>query len=148
MRRTKPSRLLPSLPLLLLLLLPLASRCEPIPDHQPQVQCSRSCVAEDCNSMGIKYGKYCGVGWSGCPGEKPCDDLDACCKIHDECVEKKGMMSVWCHEKFKRCIKKVKKSGKLGFSKECPYEVAMPTMIQGMDMAILFSQIGSNQAEL
>lgn len=41
-------------------------------------------------AVGIRYGKYCGVGWSGCPGEKPCDDLDACCKIHDECVDKKG----------------------------------------------------------
>lgn len=42
-------------------------------------------------AIGIRYGKYCGVGWTGCPGEKPCDDLDACCKIHDECVEKKGI---------------------------------------------------------
>lgn len=42
------------------------------------------------SAIGIRYGKYCGVGWSGCPGEKPCDDLDACCKIHDECVEKNG----------------------------------------------------------
>ncbi|TXG48293.1 hypothetical protein EZV62_027587 [Acer yangbiense] len=32
----------------------------------------------------------CGVEWTGCPGEKPCDDLDACCKIYDECVEKKS----------------------------------------------------------
>ncbi|KAK0578689.1 hypothetical protein LWI29_014512 [Acer saccharum] len=31
----------------------------------------------------------CGVEWTGCPEEKPCDDLDACCKIYDECVEKK-----------------------------------------------------------
>ncbi|XP_033510234.1 phospholipase A2-beta-like isoform X2 [Nicotiana tomentosiformis] len=52
------------------------------------VRCSKTCVAENCNSIGIRYGKYCGVGWSGCPGEKPCDDLDTCCKIHDECVEK------------------------------------------------------------
>ncbi|KAL2501044.1 putative phospholipase A2-like protein 1 [Forsythia ovata] len=36
----------------------------------------------------IRYGKYCGVGWTGCLGEDPCDDLDAFCKIHDECVEK------------------------------------------------------------
>lgn len=43
-----------------------------------------------CVAIGIRYGKYCGVGWTGCPGEKPCDDLDACCKIHDECVERKG----------------------------------------------------------
>ncbi|WMV37881.1 hypothetical protein MTR67_031266 [Solanum verrucosum] len=58
--------------------------------NNSQVRCSKTCVAENCNSIGIRYGKYCGVGWSGCPGEKPCDDLDACCKIHDECVEKNG----------------------------------------------------------
>ncbi|KAM0945227.1 putative phospholipase A(2) [Dioscorea sansibarensis] len=114
----------------------------------PQASCSKSCVAMNCNcDYGIRYGKFCGVGWTGCAGEKPCDELDACCKIHDECVEKKGLMSVKCHEKFKNCIKRVKKSGKVGFSKECPYETAMPTMIQGMDMAILFSQLGGPKDE-
>ncbi|XP_031488200.1 probable phospholipase A2 homolog 1 isoform X2 [Nymphaea colorata] len=113
-----------------------------------QIGCSKTCVAENCNSLGIRYGKFCGVGWSGCPGESPCDDLDACCKLHDECVEKKGMMNVKCHEKFKNCIRKVKKSGKVGFSRDCPYETAMPAMLQGMDMAILFSQISSPSYEL
>ncbi|KAM7512951.1 hypothetical protein LguiB_011826 [Lonicera macranthoides] len=116
--------------------------------NSQRVVCSKTCVAENCNSIGIRYGKYCGVGWSGCPGEKPCDDLDACCKIHDECVEKKGMANVKCHEKFKTCIKKVAKSGKTGFSKECSYETAVPTMVQGMDMAILFSQFGNSKLEL
>ncbi|GJY11502.1 probable phospholipase A2 homolog 1 [Tanacetum coccineum] len=111
-----------------------------------QVGCSNKCVAQ--NSIGIRYGKYCGVGWSGCPGEKPCDDLDACCQIHDNCVEKKGMTDVKCHEKFKRCIKKVHKSGKPGFSSDCPYDTAVPTMQQGMDMAILFSQFGNSKLEL
>ncbi|XP_042395725.1 probable phospholipase A2 homolog 1 [Zingiber officinale] len=112
-------------------------------DSDAHINCSRRCVAENCNTIGIRYGKFCGVGWTGCPGEKPCDELDACCKAHDECVEKKGLMSVPCHDKFKRCIEKVKKTNKVGFSKECPYETAMPTMIQGMDMAILFSQLGT-----
>ncbi|OMO67323.1 Phospholipase A2, partial [Corchorus capsularis] len=98
--------------------------------NDSQVKCSRTCVAVNCNSVGIRYGKYCGVGWSGCPGEKPCDDLDACCKIHDECVEKKGLINVKCHEKFKSCIKKVQKSGKVGFSRDCPIETAVPTMVQ------------------
>jgi len=40
--------------------------------------------------MGIKYGKYCGVGYWGCPGEKPCDDIDACCMGHDDCVDRFG----------------------------------------------------------
>ncbi|KAL6005997.1 putative phospholipase A2 1 [Asimina triloba] len=100
------------------------------------------------SAVSIRYGKFCGVGWTGCPGEKPCDDLDECCKIHDECVEKKGMMNVKCHEKFKNCIKKVRKSGKTGFSTDCPYETAMPTMIQGMDMAIFLSQLGNQKLEL
>ncbi|KAL3644311.1 hypothetical protein CASFOL_012243 [Castilleja foliolosa] len=110
--------------------------------------CSKTCVAENCNTIGIKYGKYCGVGWTGCPGEKPCDDVDACCKIHDECVEKNGMTNIKCHEKFKRCIKKVQKSGKKGFSKSCPYDTAVPTMVQGMDMAIMFSQLGGPRSDL
>ncbi|PIA64426.1 hypothetical protein AQUCO_00100123v1 [Aquilegia coerulea] len=113
-----------------------------------QINCSKSCVAENCNTFGIRYGKFCGVGWTGCPGQKPCDDLDACCKIHDECVEKKGMMSVKCHEKFKICIKKVQKSGKAGFSQDCSYDTAVPTMMQGMDMAILLSQMGNQKLEL
>ncbi|KAH9729798.1 putative phospholipase A2 [Citrus sinensis] len=67
---------------------------------------------------------------------KPCDDLDACCKIHDECVDKKG------------CIKKVQKSGNVGFSWKCPYDTVVPTMVQGMDMAILLSQLGDSKFEL
>jgi hypothetical protein len=43
--------------------------------------------------VGIRYGKFCGVGWSGCEGEEPCDDLDACCRDHDYCVEKKGSIT-------------------------------------------------------
>lgn len=59
-----------------------------------------------------------------------------------------GMTNVKCHEKFKRCIKKVQKSGKAGFSRDCPVDTAVPTMQQGMDMAILFSQFGNSKLEL
>ena len=58
------------------------------------------------------------------------------------------MINVKCHEKFKRCIKKAQKSGKGGFSKDCPYEIVVPTMVQGMDMAILMSQFASPKLEL
>ncbi|KAK7840218.1 probable phospholipase A2 homolog 1 [Quercus suber] len=116
--------------------------------NNSETTCSRTCVAQNCNSVGIRYGKYCGVGWTGCPGEKPCDDLDACCKIHDECVGNHGVANVKCHEKFKKCIKRVQKSGKVGFSWECPYETAVPTMVQGMDLAILMSQFANVKDEL
>jgi secretory phospholipase A2 len=35
----------------------------------------------------MRYGKYCGVSYTGCPGEAPCDALDACCMLHDACVQ-------------------------------------------------------------
>jgi hypothetical protein len=38
----------------------------------------------------LRYGKYCGILYSGCPGERPCDDLDACCMNHDLCVQAKN----------------------------------------------------------
>lgn len=116
--------------------------------NDSQIQCSKNCIALNCDNVGIKYGKYCGVGYSGCPGEKPCDDVDACCKIHDDCVGKYGLANVKCHEKFKKCIKKVQKTGKAGFSKDCPYEVVVPTMVQGMDMAIMMSQLTTTKIEL
>ncbi|KAL9249469.1 putative phospholipase A2 homolog 1 [Drosera capensis] len=97
----------------------------PLTVDSQQVGCSTSFVAV------LGYGTASIVEYGivdGCPGEKPCDYLDACCKVHDECVDKHGMTNVKCHEKFKRCIKKVQKSGKGGFSEECPYDVAVPTM--------------------
>ncbi|KAL2501043.1 Phospholipase A [Forsythia ovata] len=41
------------------------------------------------------------------------------------------LTNIKCHEKFKRCIKKVQKSMKVGFSKNCPYDTAVPIMVQG-----------------
>ncbi|KAM0895807.1 hypothetical protein ACQ4PT_021772 [Festuca glaucescens] len=137
--------LTPPLAAVVLVLLLLGSAAASAPPPPP---CSRSCASLNCDSVGIRYGKFCGVGWSGCEGEEPCDDLDACCRDHDYCVEKKGLMSIKCHEKFKNCMRKVKKAGKTGFSIKCPYELAMATMTQGMDMAIMLSQLGSQKLEL
>lgn len=38
----------------------------------------------------LRYGKYCGLLYTGCPGEQPCDRLDACCMHHDQCISKMG----------------------------------------------------------
>uniref|UniRef100_A0A453IGB4 Uncharacterized protein n=1 Tax=Aegilops tauschii subsp. strangulata TaxID=200361 RepID=A0A453IGB4_AEGTS len=49
--------------------------------------CSRTCESKFCTVPPVlRYGKYCGILYSGCPGEKPCDALDACCMVHDHCV--------------------------------------------------------------
>ncbi|KAL7093728.1 hypothetical protein ACP275_11G057900 [Erythranthe tilingii] len=105
-----------------------------------QVGCSGTCAAENCDTIEIRYGKYCGVGWTGCRGEKPCDDLDACCQIHDQCVDQYGMSSIKCHKECKKCIENVKKSGKVGFSNNCTYDRALPTLTECMDLAVLVSQ--------
>lgn len=62
--------------------------------------CSSSCV---CSSGGmIPYGRYCGFGYTGC-GADPCDDADACCKTHDECVTAHGYTDCNCTIAFAKC---------------------------------------------
>nr|GMC61297.1 phospholipase A2-alpha-like [Ipomoea batatas]GMC65011.1 phospholipase A2-alpha-like [Ipomoea batatas] len=58
-------------------------------------ECSRTCESKFCGGMNevapfLRYGKYCGILYSGCPGEKPCDALDACCMQHDDCIGQNG----------------------------------------------------------
>ncbi|ONK65412.1 uncharacterized protein A4U43_C07F36830 [Asparagus officinalis] len=61
-------------------------------DHtsNKQQECSRTCESDHCSAPPfLRYGKYCGFMYSGCPGEKPCDGLDACCMVHDACIQAK-----------------------------------------------------------
>ncbi|RLN16833.1 hypothetical protein C2845_PM02G01210 [Panicum miliaceum] len=56
-----------------------------------QQACSRTCESDHCTTPpSLRYGKYCGILYSGCPGEAPCDALDACCMHHDNCVQAKN----------------------------------------------------------
>ncbi|CAI7795729.1 unnamed protein product, partial [Closterium sp. NIES-53] len=83
--------------------------------------CSRTCAEFECNTLIMRYGKYCGVKWTGCSGQAPCDDVDNCCMQHDNCVEANGNWAIPCHQELKRCVKAVQESGKTGFSWKCPY---------------------------
>ncbi|CAM8926432.1 unnamed protein product [Rhodiola kirilowii] len=76
-------------------------------------ECSRKCESDFCSVPPfLRYGKYCGLLYSGCPGERPCDGLDACCLNHDACVQSKhhGYLSQECSQKFLSCMKSFKKS--------------------------------------
>ncbi|ESQ54290.1 hypothetical protein EUTSA_v10026920mg [Eutrema salsugineum] len=114
-----------------------------------QEKCSKTCIAQNCNNIGIRYGKYCGIGYFGCRGEPPCDALDACCMTHDDCVDIKGMTYVNCHKQFKRCVNELSRSinqsngQTVGFSTQCPYSKVIPTVYNGMDYGIFFSKIGN-----
>ena len=61
-----------------------------------------------------------------------------------------GMTNISCHKKFKQCLNRLSKSikqsknKKVGFSKQCPYSQVIPTMNQGMDIGIMFSQLGND----
>ncbi|KAF8650814.1 hypothetical protein HU200_063719 [Digitaria exilis] len=97
-------------PLLLLLLLAVA-------DHHPFAaasifgsitasECSRTCESEHCTAPLMRYGKYCGVRYTGCPGESPCDALDACCMLHDACVQATDddYFNMWCNQSLLDCV--------------------------------------------
>ncbi|XP_021723449.1 phospholipase A2-alpha-like [Chenopodium quinoa] len=77
-------------------------------------ECSRKCESEFCSVPPfLRYGKYCGLLYSGCPGEKPCDGLDGCCMSHDICVQAKGndYLSEECSKKFIDCMDRFKAAG-------------------------------------
>ncbi|KAJ0086605.1 phospholipase A2-alpha-like isoform X1 [Pistacia vera] len=77
-------------------------------------ECSRKCESDFCSVPPfLRYGKYCGLLYSGCPGEKPCDGLDACCMKHDACVQSKNndYLSQECSQNFINCMTNFLKSG-------------------------------------
>uniref|UniRef100_A0A7N1A2Z0 phospholipase A2 n=1 Tax=Kalanchoe fedtschenkoi TaxID=63787 RepID=A0A7N1A2Z0_KALFE len=81
-------------------------------------ECSRKCESDFCFVPPfLRYGKYCGLRYSGCPGERPCDGLDACCMNHDACVQSKnnGYLSQECSKKLLRCMQSFKRSGAHSF---------------------------------
>ncbi|KAJ3672919.1 hypothetical protein LUZ60_006293 [Juncus effusus] len=74
-----------------------------------QQECSRTCESDYCTAPPfLRYGKYCGLLYSGCPGEKPCDALDACCMAHDICVDQIGYLSTECSENLLICMAKIR----------------------------------------
>ncbi|GLT80287.1 hypothetical protein SLA2020_517360 [Shorea laevis] len=81
--------------------------------------CSRKCESEFCTVPPLlRYGKYCGLLYSGCAGEAPCDGLDACCMKHDACVQSKNndYLSQECSQNILKCMDEFQKSGTRTFT--------------------------------
>ncbi|KAL6907574.1 hypothetical protein ACP4OV_002613 [Aristida adscensionis] len=118
-----------SLLLLLLLLATAPSRALKIGDllGKPPLggqdqECSRTCEADFCVVPPLlRYGKYCGIMYSGCLGEKPCDDLDACCMVHDHCVDAhhNDYLNTECNENLLRCLDGVNPEGPTFRGNQC-----------------------------
>nr|WP_309145128.1 phospholipase A2 family protein [Brevibacillus sp. HB2.2] len=49
------------------------------------------------------YGNWCGPGCSG--PDAPIDNVDRCCKRHDECYVKHGYFSCHCDQELVRCLR-------------------------------------------
>ncbi|KAL5204752.1 hypothetical protein ABZP36_009623 [Zizania latifolia] len=84
-------------------------------------RCSRTCESEHCvgtyaQAPLMRYGKYCGVAYTGCPGEHPCDALDACCMLHDACVQAtdNDYLNTWCNQSLLDCVAAVRTAAASG----------------------------------
>ncbi|GLJ37673.1 hypothetical protein SUGI_0765330 [Cryptomeria japonica] len=75
-------------------------------------KCSTKCKSKFCKEAPLlRYGKYCGVFYTGCPGEAPCDGLDRCCMIHDQCIGNSNYLNVECNQALLDCVHAYKNSG-------------------------------------
>ncbi|OIT25223.1 phospholipase a2-alpha [Nicotiana attenuata] len=100
-------------------------------------ECSRTCESKFCAVPPLlRYGKYCGVLYSGCPGEQPCDGLDACCMKHDLCIQRKGnnYLNLECNQSFLNCVATFTKSGAPSFKgNTCSVGILNQTQLKTVD---------------
>ncbi|KAK4755717.1 hypothetical protein SAY87_009474 [Trapa incisa] len=104
-------------------------------------ECSRKCESEFCSVPPfLRYGKYCGLLYSGCPGETPCDGLDACCMKHDACVQDNNndYLSQECSQNFLNCMAKFKTSaGRTFKGNKCQVDEVVDVLSLVMEAALL-----------
>ncbi|MCD7471406.1 hypothetical protein HAX54_011820 [Datura stramonium] len=108
-------------------------------------ECSRTCESKFCAVPPfLRYGKYCGIMYSGCPGEQPCDGLDACCMKHDLCIQHKGnnYLNLECNENFLNCVVKFTKSGAPSFKgNTCSVNTVVTVITDVIDAAVAAGKI-------
>ncbi|KAH7546661.1 hypothetical protein FEM48_Zijuj01G0225100 [Ziziphus jujuba var. spinosa] len=88
----------------------------------------------------LRYGKYCGLLYSGCPGQIPCDGLDACCMKHDACVQSKNndYLSQECSQNFINCMENFRKSkGRTFKGNKCDVDDVIDVISVVMKAALL-----------
>ncbi|KAH7855119.1 hypothetical protein Vadar_021420 [Vaccinium darrowii] len=108
---------------------------------QEPEKCSRTCESRNCGVAPlIRYGKYCGIMYSGCPGEQPCDGLDACCMRHDDCIKAKNndYLNTECSQNFLRCVDKWKRRKRMPFDgNTCSIDQVTNAMTTAMNFALI-----------
>ncbi|KAF3453510.1 hypothetical protein FNV43_RR03950 [Rhamnella rubrinervis] len=92
----------------------------------------------------LRYGKYCGLLYSGCPGEIPCDGLDACCMKHDACVQSKNndYLSQECSQNFINCMENFRNSkGRTFKGNKCEVDEVIGVINVVMEAALLAGRV-------
>ncbi|CAN6289968.1 unnamed protein product [Urochloa humidicola] len=106
--------------------------------------CSRTCESSFCVVPPLlRYGKYCGIMYSGCPGEKPCDALDACCMIHDHCVDthNNDYLNTRCNENLLSCLDRVSPAGPTFPGNECGVGQTASVIREVIETAVLAGKV-------
>ncbi|KAJ7973708.1 Phospholipase A2 family protein [Quillaja saponaria] len=107
--------------------------------------CSRKCESDFCSVPPfLRYGKYCGLLYSGCPGERPCDGLDACCMKHDACVQAKNndYISQECSQNFINCMNNFRNSKAPTFKgNKCQADEVIQVISAVMEAALLAGRV-------
>ncbi|KAF3323797.1 phospholipase A2-alpha [Carex littledalei] len=115
------------------------------PADDGSLECSRTCQSEYCSEPPLlKYGKFCGVSYTGCPGETPCDDVDACCMFHDSCVAASNddYLSTVCNENLLSCLGMVKKAGQKMFEgNTCSAEEVSDVISSVVEAAVVAKRV-------
>jgi len=108
-------------------------------------QCSTTCESKNCaDPFTLRYGKYCGLGYTGCAGQAACDGMDSCCLTHDNCIGSnlQNYVNRTCNDALKDCVEQFKDANLPQFAgSNCSATEVEAVIIASMDVA---SQVGNN----
>ncbi|KAG8062285.1 hypothetical protein GUJ93_ZPchr0003g16903 [Zizania palustris] len=105
--------------------------------------CSRTCESDHCTTPPfLRYGKYCGILYSGCPGEPPCDELDACCMYHDSCVQAKNdYLSTECNEQLLECLSRLREGSSTFEGNKCMIDEVIDVITLVIEAAVIAGRV-------
>ncbi|XP_006651732.1 phospholipase A2 homolog 3-like [Oryza brachyantha] len=105
--------------------------------------CSRTCESDHCTTPPLlRYGKYCGILYSGCPGEPPCDPLDACCMHHDNCVQAKNdYLSTACNEQLLECLARLRQGSSTFEGNKCMIDEVIDVISLVIEAAVVAGRL-------
>ena len=108
-----------------------------------QQACSRTCESDHCTTAPfLRYGKYCGILYSGCPGERPCDALDACCMHHDNCVQAKNdYLSTGCNENLLECLAELRDGSDTFEGNKCMIDEVIDVITLVIEAAVVAGRV-------